>query len=231
MSPRHCPRPTPGGHSPRRVGPGSCGASGAIFGCAPGSWPHWSCGGGALPYHGSTIASRIPITDDAFVQTHVVNIAPQEVSVTWSATWCRNTTWSPRDSCWWRSTRCRTASRWRLLEAKLGVAGAELAAARGDVERLQAQVPREIEVAQQALAAAKAEEAGPGRGKNTAIHHGGHREGDSRGAVRPGRLPRAPARLRGRGQQAVYHALRERGRHPAAAVREATRTYRPPRRR
>src|SRR5262249_36035048 len=46
-----------------------------------------------------------------------------------------------------------------LLQAKLGVAEAELAAAHTSLERLQAQIPREIEVAQRALAAAKAEQA------------------------------------------------------------------------
>jgi membrane fusion protein, multidrug efflux system len=47
----------------------------------------------------------------------------------------------------------------KLLEAKLGVADAQLAAAQTSWERLKAQVPREIEVAQRALAAAKAEQA------------------------------------------------------------------------
>jgi membrane fusion protein (multidrug efflux system) len=46
-----------------------------------------------------------------------------------------------------------------LLRAKLGVAEAQLAAARTSLEVLRAQVPREIEAAQKALAAARAEQA------------------------------------------------------------------------
>ena len=47
-----------------------------------------------------------------------------------------------------------------LLEAKLGVAEAQRAAAETTLERLRVQVPREIEVAERALAAAKAEQSG-----------------------------------------------------------------------
>src|SRR5262249_36964245 len=46
-----------------------------------------------------------------------------------------------------------------LHQAKLDVAGAQLAASRTALETLQAQVPREIEAADRALAAAKAEQA------------------------------------------------------------------------
>src|SRR5580692_10918205 len=99
------------------------------------------------------------ITDDAFVETHVVNIAPQEVSghlvryqVQEYDTVAASQLLAEIDPVPYRDQVA-------LLEAKLGVAEAQLAAAKTTLERLQAQVPREIEVAHRALAAAKAEQA------------------------------------------------------------------------
>src|SRR5262249_15760250 len=99
------------------------------------------------------------ITDDAFVETHVVNIAPQEVSghlvryqVQEHDVVAAGQLLAEIDPVPYREQVA-------LLEAKLGVAEAQLAAAKTSLERLQAQVPREIEVAQRALAAAKAEQA------------------------------------------------------------------------
>jgi membrane fusion protein (multidrug efflux system) len=99
------------------------------------------------------------ITDDAFVETHVVNIAPQEVSghlvryqVQEHDVVAAGQLLAEIDPVPYREQVA-------LLAAKLGVAEAQLAAATTSLERLQAQVPREIEVAQRALAAAKAEEA------------------------------------------------------------------------
>jgi membrane fusion protein, multidrug efflux system len=99
------------------------------------------------------------ITDDAFVQTHVVNIAPQEVSghlvryqVQEHDVVAAGQLLAEIDPVPYREQVA-------LLEAKLGVAAAQMAAAQTSWERLQAQVPREIEVAQRALAAAKAEQA------------------------------------------------------------------------
>src|SRR5579862_5323924 len=98
------------------------------------------------------------ITDDAFVETHVVNIAPQEVSghlvryqVQEGDVVAAGQLLAEIDPVPYREQVA-------LLEAKLGVAEAQLAAAQTSLERLQAQVPREIEVAQRALAAAKAEQ-------------------------------------------------------------------------
>ena len=98
------------------------------------------------------------ITDDAFVETHVVNIAPQEVSghlvrylVQEQDVVAAGQLLAEIDPVPYREQVA-------LLEAKLGVAQAQLAAAKTSLERLQAQVPREIEVAQRAQAAAKAEQ-------------------------------------------------------------------------
>jgi membrane fusion protein, multidrug efflux system len=100
------------------------------------------------------------ITDDAFVETHVVNIAPQEVSghlvryqVQEQDVVAAGQLLAEIDPVPYREQVA-------LLEAKLGVAQAQLAAAKTSLERLQAQVPREIAVAQRALAAAQAEQSG-----------------------------------------------------------------------
>jgi membrane fusion protein (multidrug efflux system) len=99
------------------------------------------------------------ITDDAFVETHVVNIAPQEVSghlvryqVQEHDVVAAGQLLAEIDPVPYREQVA-------LLEAKLGVAEAQLAAAKSSLERLQAQVPREIDVAQRALDAARAEQA------------------------------------------------------------------------
>jgi membrane fusion protein, multidrug efflux system len=98
------------------------------------------------------------ITDDAFVETHVVNIAPQEVSghlvryqVQEHDVVAAGQLLAEIDPVPYREQVA-------LLEAKLGVAQAQLAAAKTSLERLVAQVPREIEVAERAQAAAKAEQ-------------------------------------------------------------------------
>jgi membrane fusion protein (multidrug efflux system) len=99
------------------------------------------------------------ITDDAFVQTHVVNLAPQEVSghlvryqVQEHDVVAAGQLLAEIDPVPYREQVA-------LLRAKLGVAEAQLAAAQTSLEVLRAQVPREIEVAQRALAAAQAEQA------------------------------------------------------------------------
>jgi membrane fusion protein (multidrug efflux system) len=113
------------------------------------------------PLAGSWVVYRFThsITDDAFVQTHVVNIAPQEVSghlvrylVQEHDVVAPGQLLAEIDPVPYREQVA-------LLQAKLGVAEAQLAAAQTSLEVLQAQVPREIEVAQKALAAAKAEQA------------------------------------------------------------------------
>jgi membrane fusion protein (multidrug efflux system) len=99
------------------------------------------------------------ITDDAFVQTHVVNIAPQEVSghlirylVQEGDEVAAGKLLAEIDPVPYREQVA-------LLQAKLKVAEAQLAAAQASLDVLEAQVPRDIEVAQKALAAAKAEQA------------------------------------------------------------------------
>jgi membrane fusion protein (multidrug efflux system) len=98
------------------------------------------------------------ITDDAFVETHVVNIAPQEVSghlvryqVQEHDVVAAGQLLAEIDPVPYREQVA-------LLEAKIGVAQAQLATAQATLERLQAQVPREIEVTRRALAAAQAEQ-------------------------------------------------------------------------
>jgi membrane fusion protein (multidrug efflux system) len=99
------------------------------------------------------------ITDDAFVETHVVNIAPQEVSGHLVRCQVQEHDVVAAGQLLAEIDPVPYREQVALLEAKLGVAEAQLAAAQTSWERLQAQVPREIEVAQRALAAAKAEQA------------------------------------------------------------------------
>jgi membrane fusion protein, multidrug efflux system len=99
------------------------------------------------------------ITDDAFVETHVVNIAPQEVSGHLVRYQVQEQDVVAAGQLLAEIDPVPFREQVALLEAKLGVAEAQLAATKTSLERLQAQVPREIEVAQRALAAAKAEEA------------------------------------------------------------------------
>jgi membrane fusion protein, multidrug efflux system len=98
------------------------------------------------------------ITDDAFVETHVVNIAPQQVSghlvryqVQEHDVVVAGQLLAEIDPVPYREQVA-------LLEARLGVAEAQLASAETSLERLRVQVPREIAVAERALAAAKAEQ-------------------------------------------------------------------------
>jgi membrane fusion protein (multidrug efflux system) len=99
------------------------------------------------------------ITDNAFVQTHVVNIAPQEVSGHLVRYLVQEHDVVAAGQLLAEVDPVPSREQVALLQAKLGVAEAQLAAARTSLEVLQAQVPREIEVAQRALAAAKAEQA------------------------------------------------------------------------
>jgi membrane fusion protein (multidrug efflux system) len=98
------------------------------------------------------------ITDDAFVETHVVNIAPQEVSGNLVRYQVQEHDVVAAGQLLAEIDPVPYREQVALLEGKLGVAEAQLAAAQTSLERAQAQVPREIEVAQRALAAAKAEQ-------------------------------------------------------------------------
>ncbi len=99
------------------------------------------------------------ITDDAFVQTHVVNIAPQEVSGHLVRYLVQEHDMVAAGHLLAEIDPVPYREQVALLQAKLDVAEAQLAASRTSLEVLEAQVPREIEVAQKALAAAKAEQA------------------------------------------------------------------------
>jgi membrane fusion protein (multidrug efflux system) len=99
------------------------------------------------------------ITDDAFVQTHVVNMAPQEVSGHLVRYLVQEHDEVARGQLLAEIDPVPYREQVLLLQAKLDVAEAQLAAAQTSLEVLQAQVPREIEVAQRALAAARAEQA------------------------------------------------------------------------
>jgi membrane fusion protein (multidrug efflux system) len=98
------------------------------------------------------------ITDDAFVQTHVVNIAPQEVSGHLVRYLVQEGDEVPAGKLLAEIDPVPYREQVALLKSKLAVAEAQLAAAQTALELLQEQVPRDIEVAQKALAAAKAEQ-------------------------------------------------------------------------
>ena len=99
------------------------------------------------------------ITDDAFVETHVVNIAPQEVSGHLARYLVQENDAVAAGQLLAEIDPVPYREKVALLEAKLSVAESQLAASQTSLEVLQAQVPREIEVAQKALAAAGAEQA------------------------------------------------------------------------
>lgn len=98
------------------------------------------------------------ITDDAFVETHVVNIAPQEVSGHLVRYQVQEQDMVVAGQLLAEIDPVPYREQVALLEARLRVAEAKLATAKASLDRLQAQVPREIEVAQRALDAAKAEQ-------------------------------------------------------------------------
>jgi membrane fusion protein, multidrug efflux system len=99
------------------------------------------------------------ITDDAFVETHLVNIAPQEVSGHLTRFLVQEHDVVAPGQLLVEIDPVPYREQVELLQAKLGVAEAQLDAARVSLEVMQAQVPREIEVAQKALAAARDEQA------------------------------------------------------------------------
>jgi membrane fusion protein (multidrug efflux system) len=98
------------------------------------------------------------ITDDAFVQTHVVNMAPQEVSGHLIRYLVQEHDVVEAGQLLAEIDPVPYREQVALLQARSGVAEAQLAAAETALEVLQAQVPREIEVAERALAVARAEQ-------------------------------------------------------------------------
>lgn len=114
------------------------------------------------PFAGYWVVYRFThsITDDAFVETHVVNIAPQEVSGHLVRYQVQEFDVVAAGQLLAEIDPVPYREQVALLEAKLGVADAQRAAAETTLVRLRAQVPREIEVSERALAAAKAEQSG-----------------------------------------------------------------------
>jgi membrane fusion protein (multidrug efflux system) len=113
------------------------------------------------PFAGPWLVQRWThsITDDAFVRTHVVNIAPQEVSGHLVRYLVQEHDMVAAGQLLAEIDPVPYREQVALLQAKLDVAGAQLAAAQTALEVLQAQVPRAIEVAQKARDAARAEQA------------------------------------------------------------------------
>ncbi len=99
------------------------------------------------------------ITDDAFVETHVVNIAPQDVSGHLVRYLVQEHDLVAAGQLLAEIDPVPYRDQVALREAKLGVAETQLAASQTSLEVLQAQVPREIEFARKALDAARAEQA------------------------------------------------------------------------
>jgi membrane fusion protein (multidrug efflux system) len=97
------------------------------------------------------------VTDDAFVQTHVVNVAPQEVSGHLVRYLVQERDEVAAGQLLAEIDPVPYREQVALLQAKLQVAEAQLAEAQTSLELLQAQVPRDIELAGRALDAAKAE--------------------------------------------------------------------------
>jgi membrane fusion protein (multidrug efflux system) len=98
------------------------------------------------------------MTDDAFVQTHVVNVAPQEVSghlvrylVQEGDAVAAGQLLAEIDPVPYREQV-------DLLRSKVAVADAQLTEAQSSMKVLQAQVPQEIEAARRSLEAVKAEQ-------------------------------------------------------------------------
>src|ERR1700722_15578949 len=91
------------------------------------------------------------ITDDAFVETPLVNIGPQEVSGHLTRFLVQEHDVVAAGQLLVEIDPVPYHEQVKLLQAKLGVAKAQLDATQAELEVLQAQVPREIEVAQKAL--------------------------------------------------------------------------------
>jgi membrane fusion protein (multidrug efflux system) len=99
------------------------------------------------------------VTDDAFVQTHVVNVAPQEVSGHLVRYLVQERDEVAAGQLLAEIDPVPYREQVALLQAKFQVAAAQLAEAQTSLKLLQAQVPRDIDLAGRALDAAKAEQA------------------------------------------------------------------------
>jgi membrane fusion protein, multidrug efflux system len=115
----------------------------------------------AAPFAVDWTAYRLThsITDDAFVETHIVNLGPQEVSGHITRFLVQEHDEVAAGQLLVEIDPVPYREQVELLQAKLGVTQAQLAAAQESLDLLRAQVPREIAVAQKALDAARAEQA------------------------------------------------------------------------
>src|SRR5262249_39354217 len=93
------------------------------------------------------------ITDDAFVETHVVNIAPQEVSGHLVRYLVQEHDEVAAGQLLTEIDPVPYREQVELLRAKLGVAAAQLAAAQTALEVLQSQLPRAMDGSARTLAA------------------------------------------------------------------------------
>jgi membrane fusion protein, multidrug efflux system len=99
------------------------------------------------------------ITDDAFIETHIVNVAPQQVSGRIVRFLVQEHDVVSVGQMLVEIDPVPYREQVELLTAKLDVASAQLAAEQSSLEVLRAQVPNEIDVARKAVAAAQAEQA------------------------------------------------------------------------
>ena len=100
------------------------------------------------------------ITDDAFVEAHIVNVAPQLVSgriVRFLVD--ENDRVVPGAGRWRRSTRSLTATRSTSRGLKLDSAAGRAGPPAADLDRVRKEVPIQIEIARRTLAAAAADRA------------------------------------------------------------------------
>jgi membrane fusion protein (multidrug efflux system) len=116
----------------------------------------------AGPFAADWLAYRMrhSITDDAFVESHLVNIGPQQVSGHIVRILVQEHDAVQAGQLLVEIDPKPYRDQVELLEAKLAVASAQAAAEESALERLRAEVPHEIEIARKALAAAQAEQAG-----------------------------------------------------------------------
>jgi membrane fusion protein (multidrug efflux system) len=113
----------------------------------------------AVPFGIGWVVHRFThsITDDAFVESHIVNLSPQQVSGHLVRYVVQEHDHVSAGQLLVEIDPVPYREQVALAEAKLQVAKAQLAAEETALEVMRAQVPKEIEVAVKALAAAKAE--------------------------------------------------------------------------
>ena len=98
------------------------------------------------------------ITDDAFVESHIVNVGPQQVTGHIVRMLVQEFDVVKPGQLLVEIDPTPYRDQVELLKAKLEVAQAQLGTEEATLEKLQAEVPRQIEIARKALAAAQAEQ-------------------------------------------------------------------------